>query len=190
MKNKLKSGKEVAPCIFIYENIIKNSEEIIKFAKSSKDLYEGKATIGNPYSPSINTEIRNVDQYNISPIYANDAKCFKLAQKIWQYGDLYAKQHDMFFSLMENPQFCSYKPNDGFYKSHVDSGPGSPRLFSAVLYLNDVEKGGETYFTKFDISVTPKEGRLLLFPANYAYEHQAKTPISNEKNIVVTWFVP
>jgi hypothetical protein len=38
--------------------------------------------------------------------------------------------------------------------------------------------------------VKPKAGRLLMFPANYAYEHEALPPKSGEKFVVVTWFTP
>jgi len=36
----------------------------------------------------------------------------------------------------------------------------------------------------------PKDGRLLMFPANFAYEHEALAPQSGEKFALVTWFTP
>jgi len=55
------------------------------------------------------------------------------------------------------------------------------------LYLNDVEEGGETYFPQLDVSITPKRGRALMFPANWMYFHQGKKPISNPKYIIGTY---
>ena len=91
---------------------------------------------------------------------------------------------------MESVQLLHYKEGTGFYKSHWDAGPGMHRVFSALLYLNDVEDGGETYFTKFNKSIEPKAGRLALFPANYVFEHEARTPTKGSKFVAVTWFNP
>ena len=91
---------------------------------------------------------------------------------------------------MESLQLLHYSTEEGFYRPHADSGPGMQRIFSAVLYLNDVNEGGETYFNNFDVSVSPKSGRLVMFPANFMYTHEARTPISNDKFALVTWFNP
>ena len=40
---------------------------------------------------------------------------------------------------------------------------GGQRLFSAMVYLNDVEEGGATTFPALDITVAPLRGRLLVF---------------------------
>jgi prolyl 4-hydroxylase len=59
---------------------------------------------------------------------------------------------------------------------------------SAILYLNDVEEGGGTWFDKFDLMINPEAGKLLLFPSNFPYTHQAMPPLSGQKYILVTWF--
>ena len=99
-------------------------------------------------------------------------------------------QNDAPFSNMEYLQLLHYSTGEGFYKPHADSGPGAQRIFSALLYLNDVEEGGETYFEKFDVKIKPKAGRLALFPSNYVYGHEARPPKSNDKFVIVTWFNP
>jgi prolyl 4-hydroxylase len=40
---------------------------------------------------------------------------------------------------------------------------GGQRMITALVYLNDVEKGGSTKFTKLNISVEAKKGRILVF---------------------------
>lgn len=183
----LKQGEEVGPFIYVYENVIDNSEEIISLAKlsggpSSAEVFDESGSL------VVDKNIRDTNMQYFPPVFSNDIRWFALAQSIWRYANQYAIDHDIVFSNMEYLQFLNYKPNSGFYRPHVDSGPASPRIISAVLYLNDVEEGGETHFTKFDVQVSPKAGRLLLFPSNFAYKHQAKTPISNEKNVMITFF--
>lgn len=56
-----------------------------------------------------------------------------------------------------------------YYKQHHDFIPGQvrmpcgPRVFTAFMYFNDVEAGGNTKFNKLGLEVTPKAGRMLLW---------------------------
>ena len=36
-------------------------------------------------------------------------------------------------------------------------------MVTALIYLNDVEEGGTTKFTKLDLDVSPSTGKLLIF---------------------------
>jgi prolyl 4-hydroxylase len=67
-------------------------------------------------------------------------------------------------------------PEDGSYNLHCDSWVhdnseiqksimkyGGQRLLTAIVYLNDVEKGGETTFPNKNIVVKPKIGTILVF---------------------------
>lgn len=95
------------------------------------------------------------------------------------------------------------------YRAHYDSWDhngsektlrcikfGGPRLLTALVYLNDVEKGGGTKFTKLDIEVKPKKGRLLVFQntlkdsidKHILSEHAGMPVIEGEKYIFNLWF--
>jgi prolyl 4-hydroxylase len=39
------------------------------------------------------------------------------------------------------------------------------RILTLYLYLNDVEEGGGTNFDKLGVTVTPKRGRVVLWPS-------------------------
>lgn len=186
----LKDGAEVAPGIFVYDNVIDNSQELIDFALSTPEKWRDSRISGGSEGGVVNKEIRNTRILDVPGIYSNDIKWFEVSQKIWQYADKYALNFDIGFSNMEHVQLLHYSTEEGFYKPHADSGPGHLRIFSGLLYLNDVSEGGETYFKNFDISVSPKAGRLALFPADYVYIHEARTPRSNDKFALVTWFTP
>lgn len=61
-----------------------------------------------------------------------------------------------------------YKPHfDYFPKDDSGSAPhlkkGGQRVSTLVMYLNDVEEGGETVFPSIGFSVTPKKGAALYF---------------------------
>jgi hypothetical protein len=85
-----------------------------------------------------------------------------------------------------------YTQGVGFYKQHVDSDDGimTHRVFSLIVYLNDVEEGGETLFPWQGLVVTPKKGRAVLFPSTWPYPHQATIPISDDKYVMAIWAEP
>ena len=182
--------EELAPGILVIRNAINNSDKLLNQALSEKSLWESSGVLTHDGIKNIDKNVRNVDTLDISPTLNNDVIWFSLSQKIWQYGDMYGKKYNVPFSAMESAQMLRYEIHDGHYKEHYDSSRHSPRVFSAVLYLNDVFEGGETYFPKFDISIRPEKNKLVLFPANYIYVHSAKPPKSNKKFCVVTWFTP
>ncbi len=95
------------------------------------------------------------------------------------------------------------------YKNHYDSWDhngsektlrcikwGGPRMATALLYLNKVEEGGSTRFTKLNIDVNPSIGKLLVFQNTYnnsidkhlLSEHAGMPVIKGEKYIVNLWF--
>lgn len=77
-----------------------------------------------------------------------------------------------------------------FYHWHVDGGPGpfSQRQLVAIWYLNDVAgPGGETEFYSQDVKITPREGKLLLFPPFWTHNHRGVTLQSGVKYIATTW---
>jgi hypothetical protein len=53
-----------------------------------------------------------------------------------------------------------------------------------VIYLNDVEYGGETNFPLHEVAVTPKAGRIVFFPATWTHLHESRVPISSDKWII------
>ena len=187
--------EEIAPTVLLYKNVINNCDEIIDIAKDESFLWDdahinaGSDEEGNNLS-LVNKNIRNTKAYGIQPTLNNDIMWFDISQRIWKTADHYAKKFDIAFSNMEPPQLLYYPAGEGFYKPHSDHGPSNPRLFSSVLYLNDIEEGGETYFTHFDIAVKPRAGDMVVFPSNYTFLHEAKSPISDDKYVVVTWYTP
>ena len=57
--------------------------------------------------------------------------------------------------------------NDGSEKSLRCVKFGGPRLKTALVYLNTVEEGGSTRFTKLNKEVSAQQGKLLVFDNVY-----------------------
>jgi predicted 2-oxoglutarate/Fe(II)-dependent dioxygenase YbiX len=178
--------KEIAPAIFVYENVIDNCDNYINRALRDRGSWN-QASVGKG---DVKEEIRNCDVLEIDSTIKGHVDDIILAKRFFELANHYGNETHVACSDMEPLQLLHYKTGSQYYKPHSDDGALQPRIFSSLLYLNDVEEGGETRFTRFDVSVKPKAGRLVMFPSNYAYEHEALPPISNEKFAVVTWFTP
>ena len=69
----------------------------------------------------------------------------------------------------EHLQLLRYEPGQ-FYREHHDQNSPhysawGPRLYTFFMYLSDVEEGGETRFTKLNLTVAPKKGSAILWPS-------------------------
>lgn len=186
----LQSGEEIAPGIVVYENVFTDCENFINEALELKDKWETAEVHSGRGSSYEDEEHRKTKTLPLQANFENPVSWFAMQKLVWNYAVNYAVKNMFRFSTMETPQLLHYDVNEGMFDLHIDDGIETPRIMSSILYLNDVAVGGETYFNKFDISVKPKAGRLVLFPANYAYQHQAMVPRSNDKFVVVTWFMP
>ena len=82
-----------------------------------------------------------------------------------------------------------YPRNEGYFRWHADSvgGHTGDRVVAMVLYLNDVEQGGETEFFHQKLKISPKAGQLVLFPAGWNYMHCGHKPESGDKYIISTF---
>ena len=83
-------------------------------------------------------------------------------------------------------------PTEGYHVWHIEHGKGfhnEARAFVFSIYLNDVEKGGETEFLHFSKRVEPKTGRIVIWPAAFPYLHRGNPPLSGEKYILTSWMM-
>lgn len=82
-----------------------------------------------------------------------------------------------------------YAKDKGYFRWHFDAlGPGAfERVLGLILYLNDVETGGETQFYHQQVQVSPVAGRGILFPAGWTHMHCGTVPTSSAKYIISTF---
>lgn len=99
------------------------------------------------------------------------------------------------FEHAEGLQVLRYQPGQE-YKPHHDYFKQSDnnRISTIVLYLNDVEEGGETLFPHLGLSVTPKKGMAVYF--EYFYQdallnektlHSGNPVVQGEKWVATQW---
>ena len=82
-----------------------------------------------------------------------------------------------------------YKPGQHFKKIHTErlSIDTSHRVFAFMTYLNDVEEGGSTYFSHYDLEIQPRKGLTLIWPAEWTHAHRGNILREGSKYIITGW---
>ncbi len=82
-----------------------------------------------------------------------------------------------------------YLPGQHFKVIHTERSSLKTlhRLFAFMTYLNDVDEGGATEFTHYDLSVKPKKGLTLIWPAEWTHAHRGNILLSGSKYIITGW---
>jgi hypothetical protein len=88
-------------------------------------------------------------------------------------------------------KFQRSETGGGFHQWHHEQGAGrqSPSRFAVwMIYLNDVETGGNTEFKFQELEVRPTAGTLVIWPAAYTHPHRANPDLVGKKYIATGWF--
>lgn len=90
------------------------------------------------------------------------------------------------------PHFDSFFPTTDALKEAIEKNGN--RSWTAMVYLNNVEKGGHTKFTKIDLETIPEAGTLILWRNTLNGENVVNSmhwgmPVEEgEKFILTKWF--
>ena len=82
-----------------------------------------------------------------------------------------------------------FLPGEGYHAFHCekDSSKYDKRCLTWMVYLNDVNEGGETEWLYQQLKVKPKRGTVVIWPTGFTHLHRGNPPMSN-KYIVTGWF--
>lgn len=81
------------------------------------------------------------------------------------------------------------RPKEGYHLWHCEDNSRAHRnrLLTFIVYLNDIEDGGETEFLYLSKRVKPVTGRVLLWPASFTHTHRGNPPLKDTKYIITGW---
>jgi hypothetical protein len=126
---------------------------------------------------------------------------------------LFGRTHQYFMHIMESVVMPTYK---GYYDVLSSSAPSylhsvklqrtekgggyhswhyeqdgkacADRQMTFILYLNDIEEGGETEYLYQNRRVKPEAGKLVIWPASYTHTHRGNPPLTDCKYIMTGWY--
>jgi hypothetical protein len=101
--------------------------------------------------------------------------------------DATAKVSEVFNKELYACNFWLVRQDDGNSMAvHTDGGMHID--YTGVLYLNDVESGGEIYFPRIGVEFIPKHASLIMFPPREKdYDHGVKRVIGRRYSMPM-WF--
>lgn len=126
-------------------------------------------------------EVRPVDE-GIAVLLGVDPKQGETMQgQRYAPGQHFRAHHDFFYE------------NQSYWKKV--RGEGGQRTWTAMVYLNDVDEGGATWFPQAGIRIAPKRGLLLIWnnmmpdgTPNQLTLHEGMPVLRGVKYVVTKWF--
>ena len=84
-----------------------------------------------------------------------------------------------------------YKPGQCYSPEHMEHGNDEItclRLLGWMVYLNDVNDGGETYWPQQKFKKSARKGDLLIWPAGWTHSHHGIVSHTEYKYILTGWY--
>ena len=127
-----------------------------------------------PYWPQITVSVSNAVFNKMLSPYMQDFYFIKDLEADWMNGA----------TLLQKTPI-----GGGYHKFHTENtGYGnSSRTLAWMIYLNDVEDGGETEFPIQRKRFKPKTNMGLIWPGGVTHFHRGLPPYSNEKLVLTGW---
>jgi len=92
---------------------------------------------------------------------------------------------------MNAQKYQQNKGNYGYWHSEIFPQAGENnalhRILLFIIYLNDVDDGGETDFYYQNKSVKPKAGSMVIAPCGFTHTHRGNIPKSSDKFVLTSW---
>jgi len=106
-----------------------------------------------------------------------------------RYAEEFESLKDLDPHYLYDSKIQKTNPGQGYHVWHCEQGGPhtAKRILAFILYLNDVEEGGETEFLYQRKRVKPETGTLVIFPAAFTHLHRGNPPISGVKYIITGW---
>ena len=81
------------------------------------------------------------------------------------------------------------EPMEGYHSFHAENTTWDLdcRSMAWMVYLNDVEEGGETEWLYQQVKVKPQQGTVVIWPAGYTHMHRGNPPME-DKYIATVWW--
>lgn len=166
-------------------------EELISYFEKRKSDQKKGATIGG-----INEDVKKSIDLTIRPkdILAEDSALNSYFHYLNECYKDYVAQWDFLKTFAEGLEIGSFniqKYNMGghFNEIHTErtSLLSAHRVFAWMTYLNDVGNSGETFFKYYNLSIKPKKGLTLIWPAEWTHAHQGRLLHQGQKYIITGW---
>jgi len=137
---------------------------------------------------------RDNDMFFLPDVNAPKEFSEGFAKIAWDCYKAYSKEYTILTSLVTHNLNMGIKiqktlPTKGYHIWHceTDEKIHAPRLLLVLLYLNDLNDGGETEFLYQSRRIPPEKGMLMICPAAFTHTHRGNPPLSGVKYVMNSW---
>tara|TARA_R100001082_G_C4363896_1_gene160798 strand:+ start:964 stop:1728 length:765 start_codon:yes stop_codon:yes gene_type:complete len=134
--------------------------------KKDKEMFDGLASIINRhiylYSLHVGIErpeYMGVNKSNFHTYFKSKNDCPKIHSNI-SVDSICLRKYE--------------KNKGGYYYPHYDNKSSFYRIMAIIIYLNDIQYGGETEFPALNKMIIPKRGNLVIFPSVFTHWHYGR----------------
>tara|TARA_R110000824_G_scaffold272110_1_gene460630 strand:+ start:258 stop:806 length:549 start_codon:yes stop_codon:yes gene_type:complete len=159
-------------------------EKLINWFEENKNLSK-KGTAGKKYLDNLEIPIEVTSEesfYNLGLCLEDGIKDFKI-----KYPKFNTNLSP--WELNNFCQLCRFLPNKYYNHLHCEQSNDNnsvTRVFAWMIYLNDIDEGGETEFVDHTFKTNPKAGNLYIWPAGPTHLHKG-VPCSIKKYFLTGW---
>jgi hypothetical protein len=185
--------------IGVYDNVLTKSEcqEMIRYydEMDGLDLVVDHKQYGEEGKPGHKRKDSTIFMFEEDVFYLNQTHhtLKNFLPKFWPAYKDYVEEYSMLKAAAKHGirsiRVQKTPVGGGFHEWHfeTDTHDVSSRIITWMMYLNDVDEGGETEFLYYPKRVKPQAGRLLIWPAGFTHAHRGNPPLSNTKYILTGW---
>ena len=150
------------PIIYVVDDFI-SEDECQEFINCSKDKLQPATVVGLKEEQKLQDR---TNEFAWLEHHANES-IHEVSKRLSILVQMPIRNAEM-FQVVYYESGTEYKPHFDSFDQSTELGkkywePGGQRMITALIYLNDVEDGGATYFPELNISINPKKGNVLVF---------------------------
>ena len=97
-----------------------------------------------------------------------------------QYKELYTSQ-------MKIQRTRLTEGYHNWHSEHTSKIQDVRTILAWMVYLNDVDEGGETEFLYQSKRIQPRRNTFIVWPAGFTHTHRGNPPLSNDKYVITGW---
>jgi prolyl 4-hydroxylase len=169
-------------CEIMIDIIKKNNVPSTVTGGNKRDKYDSNVRTSNTcFMDQTNKAVINLEKKISNYIGIEKARSETSQGQYYKVGNEF-KQHTDWFTRNTN-------------EWDIHASKQGQRTWTFMIYLNEVEQGGETEFIKLGTSIKPKQGMAVLWNNLYKNgqengdtEHAGRPIINGEKFIITKWF--
>ena len=169
-----------------YGNSFINEVNGHTIAASDVDIMEGSAMYGGNIKRDDTAFLVN---------YASEKWATQINQFLKACAQHYVSKYSQLKSVPMTSmdiKFQKTEPGGGYHLWHYENASSgfAQRELTWMIYLNDIDDGGETEFLYQKRRIKPQKGTVVIFPAGMTHVHKGNLVMGDrDKYIVTGWYI-